>query len=61
MSSPRTMAQYRAEQRTKPSSGNPLDDYDPTAVERLTANLGPGHAYVKHCECPRHRVAKGAA
>lgn len=61
MSSPRTMAQYRAEQRTKPRTGNPLDDYDPAAVDRLTANLSPGHVYVKQCECPRHRAREGAA
>ncbi len=56
------MKEYRADQRARTGSGgNPLDDYDPTAVERMTANLGPGHVYVKHCECPRHRAAEGAA
>ncbi|WP_329569955.1 hypothetical protein [Kitasatospora sp. NBC_01266] len=55
------LAQYREEQRTKPRTGNPLGDYDPTAVERMTANLSPGHVYVKHCECPMHRAPEEAA
>ncbi|GAB2718267.1 hypothetical protein [Kitasatospora kifunensis] len=58
----KTMEQYRAEQRAKKPSSNPLDDYDPTAVDRYAKHLGAGSVYVQVCECPKHRrLTDGAA
>ena len=48
------MKEYRAEQRGKKPSSNPLDDYDPTALDRVTNHLGPGSIYVEDCRCPAH-------